>query len=80
MKNLVISLLSTKIIMGMSFWTFDDVIEVALIGFTIAFAMFCLLETLDDVVSRHRRKKRMQRSRANRFKMEVIDLTERESV
>ena len=80
MKNLIISLLATKIIMGMGFWQFSDGWDAIIIAFTIAAVLFVSIEVIDEKVTDWKRRRELQRRRADRFKIEVIDLAERKSV
>ena len=73
MKNLIISVLAMQIVTGMSFWEFSghDRIWVGL-GFVAL--IWIILESFDEWLVDRRRRKKMQRRRAERFKMDVIDL------
>lgn len=77
MKNLIISLLTTKIIMGMSFWNFADADDRIVIAVAMVIVLWASIEGIDEIVSKIRRARRMKKRRADRFKLEVIDLTQR---
>jgi hypothetical protein len=75
MKNLIIAVLAMQIVTGMSFWEFSghDRIWVGL-GFVAL--IWITLESLDEWIIDRRRRRRMQKRRADRFKLDVIDLTD----
>ena len=77
MKNIIISALSTKIIVGMSFWNFQDTDDIIMSAIAIFLILWISIETIDEWITNIRRERRRKKRQADRFKLEVIDLTER---
>lgn len=75
MKNFIISILATYIISGMSFWEYADADDRYLISFAMVFVIFIMIEAFDEMLTNWRRRRRFQKRMAERFKLEVIDLT-----
>ena len=75
MKNLIISILSMQIITGLSFWEFSDKLDRVCVGVALTIVLWVAIEALDEWVVNLRRKRKMQRARARRFAIDVIDLT-----
>lgn len=80
MKNLIISVLAMQIITGMSFWEFSDKLDRICVGAALAIVLWVAIEALDEWLVALRRRRKMQRARARRFAIDVIDLTEKEVV
>ena len=74
MKNLIISVLAMQIITGFSFWEFSGN-DRLFVGFGMIAVLWIILESFDEWLISLRRKRRMQRDRARRFALDVIDLT-----
>ena len=79
MKNIIISILATKIIMDLPIWELDgsDWIYVSV---AIAIILFVNISVIEDSWYKARRKANMQRRRADRFKREIADLTKKEAM
>lgn len=77
MKNIIISALSTKIIVGMSFWNFQDTDDIIMSAIAIFLILWISIETIDEWITNFRRERRRKKRQVERFKLEVIDLTER---
>lgn len=77
MKNIIISALSTKIIVGMSFWNFQDTDDIIMSAIAIFLILWISIETIDEWITNIRRERRRKKRQVERFKLEVIDLTER---
>lgn len=77
MKNIIISALSTKIIVGMSFWFFQDTDDIIMSAIAIFLILWISIETIDEWITNIRRERRRKKRQVERFKLEVIDLTER---
>lgn len=80
MKNIIISVLTTKIIMGASFWQFadkDDVIMIALASFLV---IWIVIETIDEFLMKILRERRRKKRQAEKFKAEVINLMKKEVI
>lgn len=75
MKNLIISILSMQIITGLSFWEFSDKLDRVCVGVALTIVLWVAIEALDEWIVAMRRKRKMQRARARRFAIDVIDLT-----
>lgn len=80
MKNLIISVLAMQIITGMSFWEFSDKLDRICVGAALVIVLWVAIEALDEWLVALRRRRKMQRARARRFAIDVIDLTEKEVV
>lgn len=74
MKNLIISILAMQIITGMPFWEFSEG-DRAIIGMAMVFVLWVAIEALEEVLTKFRRRRWMQKRRAEKFALEVIDLT-----
>lgn len=77
MKNAIISALATKIIMGFSFWQIDSTKQGIALGVGLFVVLFILVESFDEAVTNIRRERRRKKRQAERFKLDVIDLTEK---
>ena len=75
MKNLIISILAMQIITGMSFWVFSDGDDRVVMGVALTLILWVIIEALEDAITKIRRKRFMQKRRADRFKLVVDDLT-----
>lgn len=75
MKNLIIAILAMQIITGMSFWQFSGHDRI-FVGLGIVALIWIILESFDEWLVDRRRRRKMQKRRADRFKMDVIDLTD----
>lgn len=75
MKNLIIAILAMQIITGMSFWEFSGNDRI-FVGLGIVALIWIILESFDEWLVDRRRRRKMQKRRADRFKMDVIDLTD----
>lgn len=80
MKNLIISILSMQIITGLSFWEFSDKLDRVCVGVALTIVLWVAIEALDEWIVAMRRKRKMQRARARRFAIDVIDLTNEKEV
>lgn len=77
MKNLIIAALSTKIVIGMDFWVFPDKSDKVVCAAAMIIIFWVLIESLDEAITNLRRERRRKKRQAERFKLEVLDLTER---
>lgn len=80
MKNAIISALATKIIMGMSFWQVTKHSEEIGLCIGLFFVLFILVESIDEAVTNILRERRRKKRQAERFALEVIDLTEKKVI
>ena len=76
MKNLIISILATKIIMDFPIWEFEGR-EWILVSIAIAIVLFVNISVIEDAWYKARRRQRLNKRRYERFSKEVIDLAER---
>lgn len=76
MKNVIIAAMATKIIMGFSFWQVESTKQGIGLGIGLFFVLFILIEAIDEYLTNWNRERRRKKRQADRFKLEVIDLTE----
>lgn len=76
MKNVIIAAMATKIIMGFSFWQVESTKQGIGLGIGLFFVLFILIEAIDECLTNWNRERRRKKRQADRFKLEVIDLTE----
>lgn len=79
MKNIIISILATKIIMDVPIWELEGN-DWIFISSAIAIILFVNISAIEDAWYKARRMARMQKRRADRFKQEVVDLTKKEAM
>lgn len=77
MKNLLISLLATKIITDMSFWQYADADDKVWIFIAMAIVLFVNICVIEEWWSGVRRRAWMKKHRAERFAQEVTEMKER---
>jgi hypothetical protein len=78
MKNAIIAAMATKIIMGFSFWQIDSTKQEIGLCIGLFFVLFILIEAIDEALTNIRRERRRKKRQAERFALEVIDLTKGE--
>lgn len=76
MKNAIIAAMATKIIMGFSFWQIDSMKQEVALCVGLFLILFILIEAIDEGLTNWNRERRRKKRQAERFKLEVIDLTE----
>ena len=77
MKNAIIAALATKIIIGFSFWQISSTKQEIGLCVGLFGILFILIEGADEIITNWQRERRRKKRQADRFKLEVIDLTER---
>lgn len=80
MKNIIISILTTKIIMGASFWNFSDNGDVIMCAIAMFLMLWILIESVDEWVMKILRERRRKKRQVEKFKLEVINLMEKEVI
>lgn len=80
MKNIIISILTTKIIMGASFWHFSDKGDVIMSAIAMFLMLWILIESVDEWVMKFLRERRRKKRQVEKFKLEVINLMEKEVI
>ena len=75
MKNLILSILLMQTVTGLPFWEYSDAWDRFFIGLALVIVFWFLAEFLDEFCCNVRRKRWLKKRRANKFKLEVIDLT-----
>lgn len=76
MKNIIIAILGTKIIMDLPMWEFDG--DAVFVCLSIFLVVWISMEGIDQFICDVRRKRKLRNRRYERFCKEIIDLTERE--
>lgn len=74
MKNLLIAVLTTYILMGLDFWEFDGRGEMILISLAWVVVVFVCLEGLEETIINARRRRRWQEKQIERFKADIDEI------
>ena len=75
MTNLVLAILLMQIVTGLPFWEYSDRWDRVLIGVALIIVFWCLAEVIDEFCTNVRRKRWLKKRRAEKIRLEVIDLT-----
>lgn len=72
MKNAIISILATKIIMGTCIWEFNGFEDRAIVTVTVCATLFVIMQSLESMYKDHRREVIRRQRRLREFS-ETID-------
>lgn len=74
MKNAIISILATKILMGMCIWEFNGFEDRAIVTVTVCLTLFTLLQCFESFYKDVRREAIRRRRRLQEFQEEIDEI------
>ncbi len=74
MKNAIISILATKIIMGKCIWEFNGFEDRAIVTATVCLTLFTLLQCFESFYKDQRREAIRRRRRLQEFQEEIDEI------
>lgn len=74
MKNAIISILATKILMEESFWEFNGFEDRAIVTVTVCLILFTLLQCFESFYKDQRREAIRRRRRLQEFQEEIDEI------